>query len=175
MGQLPTTIPKVARTFFRLIKLLMCKPKKYFGTNQRSCLRNISYFSVLVELNQSSVVYQLPMINQLLCTWVSEGHFSRGHQWTFRGKAKVFTSGGQKWRNFIFPFTEGIDATITYIQLEIYFIKKAHVAKMKKRLFLPVDRIFDIQTLMVLKKDFNPLRQNVQISGSQTHLNTTQI
>jgi len=32
------------------------------------------------------------------------------------------------------------------------------VAKMKKRLFLPVDRIFDIQTLMVLKKDFNPLR-----------------
>jgi len=36
MGQLPPPIPKVALTIFRLIKLLMCKPKKYVSANQRS-------------------------------------------------------------------------------------------------------------------------------------------
>jgi len=29
----------------------------------------------LVEIDESSVVYQLSMINQTLCTWVSEGFF----------------------------------------------------------------------------------------------------
>jgi len=30
-------IPKVAPKIFRIIKLLMCKPKKYFSTNQQNC------------------------------------------------------------------------------------------------------------------------------------------
>jgi len=48
-GQLPPPIPKVAPKIFRLIKL-MCKPKKYFSANKRNCLRNLSYFSLQLNL-----------------------------------------------------------------------------------------------------------------------------
>jgi len=36
-GQLHTSIPKVAPKNFRIIKLLMCKSKKYFTANQQNC------------------------------------------------------------------------------------------------------------------------------------------
>jgi len=42
----PPPIPNVAQNIFRLIKLLMCKPKKYFRANQRNCLRSLTYFSL---------------------------------------------------------------------------------------------------------------------------------
>jgi len=60
-GQLPPPpIPKV----FRSIKLLICKPKKIFSVNHRKCL----LLHNLVEPDQSTVVHQLSMINQTLCT-----------------------------------------------------------------------------------------------------------
>jgi len=63
-GYFPT-IPKVALTIFKLIKRLMFKPKKYVSANQRNCLKTI-LLQVLVEPDQSSMVYQLPMINHAL-------------------------------------------------------------------------------------------------------------
>jgi len=56
----PPPIPKV----FRSIKLLICKPKKIFSVNHRKCL----VLPNLVEPDQSTVVHQLSMINQTLCT-----------------------------------------------------------------------------------------------------------
>jgi len=41
-GQSPLPIPKVAQTIFRLIKLLVCKPKKCVSAIQRNCLKNFS-------------------------------------------------------------------------------------------------------------------------------------
>jgi len=49
----------------------MRKPKKYFSANQRHCLRNLLHQS-LVEPDQSTMFYQLSMINQTLCAWGSE-------------------------------------------------------------------------------------------------------
>ena len=49
-GQLPSQIPKVAPKIFRLKKLLMCKPKKYFSANQQNCFRNLSYFKLFSNL-----------------------------------------------------------------------------------------------------------------------------
>jgi len=40
-----TPIPKVALKMFRMIKLLMCKPKKCVSANQRNCLKNLFYFN----------------------------------------------------------------------------------------------------------------------------------
>jgi len=57
----PPPIPKAALAIFRLIKLLMCEPKKCVSANQPNCLKN------LVETDQGSMVYQFPMINQTLC------------------------------------------------------------------------------------------------------------
>ena len=62
----PPPIPKVAPKIFRSIKLLTSKPKKYFSANHRKCLRNLLHN--LVEPGQSTVVQQLSMINQTLCT-----------------------------------------------------------------------------------------------------------
>jgi len=45
MGAIAPAILKVAPKIFRLIKLLVCKPKKYLSANQRNCLRNLSYFN----------------------------------------------------------------------------------------------------------------------------------
>jgi len=36
-GEMPPPIPKVAPKNFRIIKLLMCKPNKYFIANQQNC------------------------------------------------------------------------------------------------------------------------------------------
>jgi len=66
-GNCPPPIPKVAPAIFRLIKLLMCKPKKCVSTNQRNCLKKTILLQLLVETDQSSMVYQFPMINQTLC------------------------------------------------------------------------------------------------------------
>jgi len=41
----PPPIPKVALAIFMLIKLLMCKPKKCVGANQRNCQKKIFYFN----------------------------------------------------------------------------------------------------------------------------------
>jgi len=60
-------IPKVALTIFRLIKLLMCKSNKCVSANQRNCLKIYILLQLLVETDQSSVVYQFPMVNQTLC------------------------------------------------------------------------------------------------------------
>jgi len=63
----PPPIPNVVPKIFRAIKVLMLKPKKYFGANQRHFLRNLSH-QPLVEPDQSTMFYQLSMINQMLCT-----------------------------------------------------------------------------------------------------------
>jgi len=60
-------IPNVAPKIFRIIKVLMRKPKKYFSANQRHCLRNLLH-QPLVEPDQSTMFYHLSMINQTLCT-----------------------------------------------------------------------------------------------------------
>jgi len=60
----PLPIPKVAPKIFRSIKLLMCKPKKYFSVNHRKSM----LLHNLVETDQSTVGHQLSMINQTLCT-----------------------------------------------------------------------------------------------------------
>jgi len=57
-GKIASPIPNVEPNFFRLMKLLMCKPNKYFSANQRNCSRNLKF---LVEPDQSSMVYQLFM------------------------------------------------------------------------------------------------------------------
>jgi len=46
---------------------LIRKPKKYFSANQRHCLRNLLH-QPLVERDQTSMLYQLSMINQTLRT-----------------------------------------------------------------------------------------------------------
>jgi len=66
MGAISPPTPKVAPKTFRSIKLLMSKPKKYFSVNHRKCLRNLLHN--LVEPDQCTVVQQLSMINQTLCT-----------------------------------------------------------------------------------------------------------
>jgi len=45
MRAIAPPIPKVALTIFRLIKLLMCKPKKYVSANQRNYLKKLFYFN----------------------------------------------------------------------------------------------------------------------------------
>jgi len=42
-------VPKVALTIFRLIKLLMCKPKKNVSANQRNYLKKTILLQLLVE------------------------------------------------------------------------------------------------------------------------------
>jgi len=44
----------------------MSKPKKYFSANHRKCLRSLLHN--LVEPDKISVVQQLSMINETLCT-----------------------------------------------------------------------------------------------------------
>ena len=65
-GAISPPIPKVAPNIFRSIKLLMSKLKKYFSANHGKCLHNLLHN--LVEPDQSTVVQQLSMINQTLCT-----------------------------------------------------------------------------------------------------------
>ena len=72
-------IPNVAPKIFRVIKVLIRKPKKYFSANQRHCLRNLLH-QPLVERDQTSMLYQLSMINQTLRTWGSE-NVIQGGQW----------------------------------------------------------------------------------------------
>ena len=67
LEQCPPPIPSDAPKMFRVIKGLMRKPKKYFSANQRHCLRNLLH-QPLVEPDQSTMFYQLSMINQMLCT-----------------------------------------------------------------------------------------------------------
>jgi len=64
---MPPPIPNVAPKIFRVIKVLIRKPKKYFSANQRHCLRNLLH-QPLVERDQTSMLYQLSMINQTLRT-----------------------------------------------------------------------------------------------------------
>jgi len=45
----------------------MRKPNKYFSANQRQFLRNLLH-QPLVEPDQSTMFYQLSMIDQTLCT-----------------------------------------------------------------------------------------------------------
>ena len=56
-----------APKIFRVIKVLMHKSKKYFSANQQHCFRNLLH-QPLVEPDQSTMFYQLSMINQALCT-----------------------------------------------------------------------------------------------------------
>ena len=67
----PPPIPKVAPKIFRVIKLLMCKPRKHFNASQRNCLRHL-FHQLLVEPDQNTMVHQLSMITQTLCTRASE-------------------------------------------------------------------------------------------------------
>jgi len=60
-------LPKVARSIFMEIKLLMFEPIKYFSATQRNCLRQLLHHH-LVEPDKSTMIRQLPMINQTLCT-----------------------------------------------------------------------------------------------------------
>ena len=78
-GNCPPPIPKVAPKMFRSIKLLICKPTKFFSVNHLKCLLLYN----LVEPDQSTVVHQLSMINQTLCT---TGENSR----TFQVKPRIF-------------------------------------------------------------------------------------
>jgi len=50
MGAIAPPIPKVALAIFRLIKVLMCKPKKCVSTNQRNCLKKLFYFNFWSKL-----------------------------------------------------------------------------------------------------------------------------
>jgi len=54
----------------------MSKPKKYFSANHRKCLRNLLHN--LVEPDQNTLVRQLSMINQTLCTRASENFIQAG-------------------------------------------------------------------------------------------------
>jgi len=45
----------------------MCGPNKCVSANQRNCLKKNILLQLTVELDQSRMVYQLPMINQTLC------------------------------------------------------------------------------------------------------------
>jgi len=45
----------------------MCKPKKCVSANQRNCFKKPILLQLLVERDQSSMFFQLPMINQTLC------------------------------------------------------------------------------------------------------------
>jgi len=65
-GKVPP-IPNVAQKIFAVIKILMRKSKKYFSANQRHFLQNLLH-QPLVESDQSTLFYQLSMINQTLCT-----------------------------------------------------------------------------------------------------------
>jgi len=88
MGAISPPIPKVAPKIFRSIKLLMSKPKKYFSANHRKCLRNLLHN--LVEPAQSTVVQQLSMINQTLCTrGVGNNRFFQVKPRIFVGWAKM--------------------------------------------------------------------------------------
>jgi len=88
----------------------MYKPKNYFSVNQQKCLKEpiLQYFTYLtvlqplVEPDQSSMVYQLSLINQTLCTWASEGFIPGGAVVDFPGEAKDF-SRGTKMVKFYFP------------------------------------------------------------------------
>jgi len=68
-GAMGTTAPnpKVEPKFFRLIKLFMCKPNKYFSANQRKLLKKPIQLQLSVEPGQSRMVYQLSMNDQTLC------------------------------------------------------------------------------------------------------------
>jgi len=81
MGAIAPPIPKVAPKMFGSIKLLMFKPKKYFSANHRKSLRNLLHN--LVEPDQSTVVQQLSMINQTLCT-------RGGNNIIFQVKPRIF-------------------------------------------------------------------------------------
>jgi len=78
----PPLIPKVAPKIFRSNKLLISKPKKYFSANHRKCLRNLLHN--LVEPDQITVVQQLSMIDQTLCTR------GGGHNRIFQVKPRIF-------------------------------------------------------------------------------------
>ena len=79
------SIPKVAPKIFRSIKLLICKPKKIFSVNHRKC----SLLHNLVESDQSTVVHQLSMINQTLCTKGGNSRIFHVKPRIFVGWAKV--------------------------------------------------------------------------------------
>jgi len=63
---LPLQFRKLHHKFAGQSSFLMSKPKEYFRANHRKCLRNLLHN--LVEPDQSTVVHQLSMINQTLCT-----------------------------------------------------------------------------------------------------------
>jgi len=69
-------------------EILQCKSTKL--------LQEPFLLQPFVELDQSSVAYQLTMINQTLCTWVSEKFFPGGQLVDFPGKANDFSRGDQK-------------------------------------------------------------------------------
>jgi len=56
IGAMTPPIPNVAPKFFRVIKVLMRRPKKYFSANQRHCLRNLLH-QPLVEPDQSTMFF----------------------------------------------------------------------------------------------------------------------
>jgi len=59
-------------------EILQCKSTKL--------LKQPFLLQPLVELDQSSVVYQLSTINEMLCTWVSEGFFPEAKDFSRRGQ-----------------------------------------------------------------------------------------
>jgi len=85
-------IPNVAPKMFRVIKVLMRKPKKYFSANQRHCLRNLLHLP-LVEPDQSTMFCQLPLINQTLCSWGQKILSRVGNCSFFQVKRRIFLGG----------------------------------------------------------------------------------
>jgi len=53
MGAIAPPIPKVEPKVFRLVKLLMCKPKKYFSANQQNCFKEPFLHQPLVQGSQT--------------------------------------------------------------------------------------------------------------------------
>jgi len=66
-------IPKVALTVFRLIKLLMCKPKKYVSANQWNWLKTYSTSGFIWTWSKQCDSPIAHMFNQTLCiVWMLE-------------------------------------------------------------------------------------------------------
>ena len=78
-GQFPPPNSESCTKYFRSIKLLVCKPNKFCRVNHRKCL----LLHNLVEPDQSTVVNQLSMINQTLCT-------KGGNSRIFQVKPRIF-------------------------------------------------------------------------------------
>jgi len=100
-GNCPPPIPNVAPKIFRVIKLLMRKPKKYFSANQWHCLRNLLHVP-LVETDQSTMLHQLPLTNQTMCAWGSENFIRSVQLKFFQVKRRIFVGRAKMVKFYLF-------------------------------------------------------------------------